>query len=419
MKINFIIIFYLLSQCIFSQNNLWISFEINDNILSLCEVNESIWVGQSSGVSVYDYNEINFYDFNLLSLPGNIFDIALDDKENIWLASYYGGLIQYNQNNWILFDSTNSDIPKISLNSIVSDSEGNIWIGTDEGLLKYDKSNWYLYTTSNSELPSNQIFALELQNNILWIGTQNGLAKFDGSSWSVYNTNNSGLPYNFVYSIAFENNFVWIGTAVGGLAKYDNNNNNWTVFNKSNSGLPHNKVKSITVDSKGRKWIGTWGGLAMFDNLNWTVFNDTNSPLDNKTIETVLIDSYDNVWIGSNSITLYCYNENGIVSVDNKIKPFLNKYLLSQNYPNPFNPTTMIDYTIPNVETLHATSQMQNVTLKVFDILGREVATLVNEQKKSGNYQVQFDASNLSSGLYLYKIQAGSFSQVRKMIFLK
>ena len=368
MKINFIIIFYLLSQCIFSQNNLWISFEINDNILSLCEVNESIWVGQSSGVSVYDYNEINFYDFNLLSLPGNIFDIALDDKENIWLASYYGGLIQYNQNNWILFDSTNSDIPKISLNSIVSDSEGNIWIGTDEGLLKYDKSNWYLYTTSNSELPSNQIFALALQNNILWIGTQNGLAKFDGSSWSVYNTNNSGLPYNFVYSIAFENNFVWIGTAVGGLAKYDNNNNNWTVF------------------------------------------NDTNSPLDNKTIETVLIDSYDNVWIGSNSITLYCYNENGIVSVDNKIKPFLNKYLLSQNYPNPFNPTTIIEFSVPSNEY---------VSLKIYDILGREVATLVNEQKSVGNYKVTFNASNLASGIYFYTIKAGSFNKVRKMLLIK
>lgn len=107
----------------------------------------------------------------------------------------------------------------------------------------------------------------------------------------------------------------------------------------------------------------------------------------------------------------------GIVSVEEKEVKL--EFTLSQNYPNPFNPTTVIEYTIPNVDALRATSQMQNVTLKVFDLLGREVETLVNENKEPGKYQVQFNASNLSSGLYFYKIQAGNFNQVRKMIFLK
>ncbi|RJP64836.1 MAG: T9SS C-terminal target domain-containing protein [Ignavibacteriales bacterium] len=93
------------------------------------------------------------------------------------------------------------------------------------------------------------------------------------------------------------------------------------------------------------------------------------------------------------------------------------KYYLSQNYPNPFNPTTTISYSIP-VETLRATS-LRQVTLKVYDVLGREVATLVNEAKPVGNYQVNFNAANLTSGIYLYKLKAGEVSQTKKLTLIK
>jgi len=95
------------------------------------------------------------------------------------------------------------------------------------------------------------------------------------------------------------------------------------------------------------------------------------------------------------------------------------EFRLGQNYPNPFNPTTTIEYTIPTLETRHASSLQTNVTLKIYDILGREVATLVNEQKPAGNYEVNFNASSLSSGVYFYKIQSGSFTETKKMILLK
>ena len=83
---------------------------------------------------------------------------------------------------------------------------------------------------------------------------------------------------------------------------------------------------------------------------------------------------------------------------------------LEQNYPNPFNPSTTIKYSIP---------KQSYVTLKLYDILGREVATLVNAEKPAGNYLVEFNAANLPSGVYFYRIQAGSFNQVRKMLLLK
>ena len=86
------------------------------------------------------------------------------------------------------------------------------------------------------------------------------------------------------------------------------------------------------------------------------------------------------------------------------------KFSLNQNFPNPFNPSTMIEYTIANAGF---------VKMKVYDVLGKEVATLVNQKQNPGSYNVLFDASKLSSGVYFYKIESGNFTQVRKMILVK
>jgi hypothetical protein len=99
-------------------------------------------------------------------------------------------------------------------------------------------------------------------------------------------------------------------------------------------------------------------------------------------------------------------------------------YLLYQNYPNPFNPSTKIKYSIPTTSPLlpllcKERAGVSWVTLKVYDILGNEVATLVNEEKTAGNYEIKFDASEKSSGMYFYTLKAGNWKQSRKMIILK
>jgi hypothetical protein len=106
----------------------------------------------------------------------------------------------------------------------------------------------------------------------------------------------------------------------------------------------------------------------------------------------------------------------------------VNGFELYQNYPNPFNPTTKIRYSIPTSPLNPSPYQGEGpgvrfVTLKVYDILGNEIATLVNDEQPAGNYEVGFDAAtsikNPASGLYFYRLQAGEFVQTRKMILLK
>ncbi|MBS4035407.1 MAG: T9SS type A sorting domain-containing protein [Ignavibacterium sp.] len=87
-----------------------------------------------------------------------------------------------------------------------------------------------------------------------------------------------------------------------------------------------------------------------------------------------------------------------------------NEFTLYQNYPNPFNPTTVISYQLP---------VSSNVSIKVYDLLGREVSTLVEEYKQAGKYQINFNADGLSSGVYYYQLKTGNFIQTKKLIFLR
>jgi hypothetical protein len=97
-------------------------------------------------------------------------------------------------------------------------------------------------------------------------------------------------------------------------------------------------------------------------------------------------------------------------------------YFLSQNYPNPFNPSTTIKYTIP-AELQIKNEKLKNVRLSIFDILGREIATLVNEEQKPGIYEVVFNASSINgeipSGVYFYTLSTGNYVQTKKMVLLK
>jgi len=99
-----------------------------------------------------------------------------------------------------------------------------------------------------------------------------------------------------------------------------------------------------------------------------------------------------------------------LTSVNDDLNPLPRKFELAQNYPNPFNPSTIIKFSIPSESY---------VNLKIYDMLGREVRTLLNEEKAPGTYAINFTAGNLPSGVYLYKLTAGNYTDTKKLILIK
>jgi C1A family cysteine protease len=113
---------------------------------------------------------------------------------------------------------------------------------------------------------------------------------------------------------------------------------------------------------------------------------------------------------GSGNFSRVSIEGTTIVSVSGNANSMPGKYLLFQNYPNPFNPSTTIKYQIADYSF---------VTIRVYDILGEEITTLINDWKPAGNYKISFDANNLSSGIYIYQLRAGSYSETKKMLLVK
>ena len=147
----------------------------------------------------------------------------------------------------------------------------------------------------------------------------------------------------------------------------------------------------------------TWNGSAWVNSSLNSSSYDGNG---NRT--TLLQQSWKNGgWVNS-QLLQYTYEQ--VTAVEQASHPIPIDFALYQNYPNPFNPSTNIQFSIV---------QRQLTIVKVFDVLGRELATLVNEVKEPGTYTVQFNGSNLASGVYFYRLQAGSYVDTKKLVLLR
>jgi hypothetical protein len=160
----------------------------------------------------------------------------------------------------------------------------------------------------------------------------------------------------------------------------------------------------IKYDSNGeKKWIKSFSGEGTHDDeiTAMTIDNKANVYVAGKNYGTGTNDDF---------LTIkYLQTPNDVDQGGSlKITPF--RFVLEQNYPNPFNPITKIKYSIP---------QSSKVLFKIFDVLGNQIATLVNEEKLAGVYELNWNASDLPSGVYFYRLHAGSFLHTSKMILLK
>jgi hypothetical protein len=212
-----------------------------------------------------------------------------------------------------------------------------------------------------------------------------------------------------------------------GYSAFEPNNDNGTIApTAALSSMPYTPVESINTlksfyyEYGGSLW-GTYGFKDAF-NLSQNWFASSYLAIDQGPI-IIMIENYRSQVLWNNFMAnpeiQPMLDSIGFVpdftDVNGETEIPLN-YELKNNYPNPFNPTTKIRYEIPLLE---GDERGGLVTLKVYDVLGNEIATLVNEEKYSGKYEVEFNASNLASGIYFYQLKAGSFIQTRKMVLLK
>ncbi len=209
--------------------------------------------------------------------------------------------------------------------------------------------------------------------------------------------------------------------------KYDSSGIQKWIKRYNGPGNNFDKATSIAVDTSGNIYItGESSGIG--SDLDYATIKYSSSGVQQWVIryngsgnfsdraKSIAVDGSGNVYITGYSLgngTHYDYatiKYSIVTNLNNNTYTNAKGFKLHQNYPNPFNPATVIRYTL---------IENRIVMLKVHDVLGSEITTLVNEKQNAGSYSVEFDASNYPSGVYYYKLEAGDFSEVRKMILLK
>jgi len=344
--------------------NNWIQTGLTDSIITSLAINgsEHIFAG-AYGRGVYRSTNqgIDWIRVGLLNL--NINCVAINDSGLIFAGIWEDSLLYRSSDNGNSWISCSLGIPdtSIAIVSLAFNSFGHIFAGTVTGNVYRSTNNGDNWTpTSLSCSNAHRILIDDL--DYIYVGAY-GMYRStdDGANWD---TINNGASTWEVHSIAINSlGFIFRGTYEH-VYRSTNYGDKWTDIS---TGLPNQYVESLVIDPSGLAFAGTWGN---------GVFRST-----------------------------YLTTE-----VENDLSKVPDAYNLSQNYPNPFNPTSKIIYSLPIAN---------HVIIKLFDNLGRELQTLVNEYKNEGNYTISINSSELASGIYYYRMQAGKFFETKKLVVIK
>ena len=358
-----------------------------------------------------------------------LYDISIEDKNKIWFCTGKGKIYHTIDGgfNWQLqFDDTS--MTKFMNYIEMFDSLNGIAMGDAPA---DDKPALFLKTTNGGIdwVSQNSLFFLGESNHSIWrtvdfINTNTGYYYlFNGP---LYKTTNGGVFWqifqNYYYMIVIKayNENIFLGedpnpTPLYKMHRTTNGGQSWES-NQSNV-LEWGLDIEFTPDNPSNVWYTSHAVCFSSDTgRTWT----EEFTLPNYNFTDIVFTDENNGWLLSRTKSFPYMARifrttnggfGGIVTVkENEFDFTPDGFKLEQNFPNPFNPTTTIKYQLPEISF---------VTIKVYDVLGNEIAIIVNEEIPTGAYEVEFDAAELTSGIYFYTLSAGSFRETKKMLLLK
>jgi photosystem II stability/assembly factor-like uncharacterized protein len=356
-----------------------------------------------------------------------------------------------------VFLSTNGGVSWTAVNngltnhkiSCIAVNGTNLLAGTSGGVFRSTNSGTS-WTAVNTGLTSTEVHSLAVNGTNLFAGTWNGgifLSTNNGTSWSAVN---AGLIYESkgVWCLASSGTNLFAGICLDGAFRSTDNGASWT---RVSNGLPDSTSVVSFAISGNNIFAATLGGGVFLSTNNGTNWTGVNSGLTNKCVNCVAVygakifaGTDDGVFLSTNNGTSWtdessglAYNDVSSIAVsDSNLfiatysggvfrKPLSEmiplgvedtknhiptEFSLAQNYPNPFNPSTTISFGLPS---------QSFVSLKVFDLLGKEVATIVSEELSAGSHVRQWNANGMPSGVYFYRLQAGSVTEAKKLVLLR
>lgn len=252
-----------------------------------------------------------------------------------------------------------------------------------------------------------QTYALAVKGNYVFAGTYgNGVYRATMDSVIHWTAFNNGLTLRYNQAFAVRDSLLFVGTNGHGVFLSTDDGANWSP---ANVGMTTRYVFALTFAGT-NLFAGTGGYGVFLSTNNGTTWTTVNEGLPSNTTVNALAISATYLFAGtSNGVWRRPLSEM-VTSVGTGSDRFPQKMMLNQNYPNPFNPATTISFDVP---------QKSFVSLKVFDALGREVAILASEEMPAGEHARHWSASDKPSGIYFYRLQAGSFTATKKLVLLK
>ena len=303
--------------------------------------------------------------------------------------------ISANLFNSIAYNSTNS--------RLVTGTNGGLYYTADLGL------NWQL---SNKSEYIDQVKYSETQDQFYAAGF-NDLFRSDGLGQNFETVTSNVLSIDFAIKDELQDFKIGVGS-FNEFYEIDINGNSTQL---GLSGLPSGGgfIQKVSYDPVLDTWVGAYQDKIYYYDYTQGIWIEE-AELEN-IITDILMGFFsggsmvnDNGTILLSTLGGGLYTDAPLTDVDNSESQIIKRFTLKQNYPNPFNPNTKISYSIPEASF---------VSLKIYDLLGEEISTLINEEKAAGSYKINFDAEQLTSGIYFYKIEAGNYIEAKKMILMK